>query len=176
MCAALDAGVLPDPALRGSIPALRAALVAALPDVGDDPGTVDAPRWAATTLSNRTWAGKRGHEPHMPAQVARVGGARRADDDVDEPLAAATRWGLPRVSVPGRVAHAAGCAAMTAALLPLADVDLGVTPVTAAAFAAAATALLPRIGFVLAAVALSAVLAAGHARGWRSSPGPRRFP
>src|SRR3954451_17031595 len=43
LCAALDAAVLPDPAMRGSVASLRSALAAALPEVADEPGAVDGP-------------------------------------------------------------------------------------------------------------------------------------
>jgi hypothetical protein len=148
LCAALDAAVLSDPAMRGSIPSLREALAHAAGEVGDEPGTVEASAWAAE-----------------PAQTA-VSTARewlmRPAVPEDETQ---TRLGLPRIPIPARVVHGACSGAMVAALIPFAASGQRLDTAAAAALSAAAAALLPRLGYVLVATALALYLAASDAPG-----------
>src|SRR5439155_23643855 len=66
LCAALDACVQPDPAMRRSVASLRSALTAALHDVADEPGAIDGPwvGWATEGFPRSTpsrpdrWAGE----------------------------------------------------------------------------------------------------------------------
>src|SRR3954470_9630480 len=63
LCAALDACLQPDPAMRGSVGSLRAALVASVDAVDDEPGTVDGP-WLGWAPRRADW------DPARPERVA----------------------------------------------------------------------------------------------------------
>lgn len=165
LCAALDAAVLADPALRGSIPSLRAALLDALPLASDEPGTVEPDGWArapeaagppAATVRRAARGLRRALEPAHPAGLP-----AREPQAVREQRPAR----LPRVSLPGRLLSAAGTGAIVAVLVPLAAGAARVEPLTAAALSAAAVALLPRLGWLVVATATAALLAAGGAPG-----------
>jgi hypothetical protein len=70
LCEALDAAVWPDPEERGTVPELRAALAAALADVGDEPGTIaGAPLEPLAPVGPAT-----GTRPHARALAALLAG------------------------------------------------------------------------------------------------------
>jgi len=141
LCAAIDAAVLPDPGLRGSIDGLRLALAEHLHDVGDDPGTIDAPADVAMkSVATATLIARR----------------RRPVAEVDEDGVAVAR---PRIGIPARLVHAALTAGLVPLLLTLAESKPPVTPAEGAALAAAVTVLLPRIGWILAAAAVGGWIA-----------------
>ncbi len=172
LCAALDACVQPDPAMRGSVAGLRTALAAALGDVDDEPGVVEA-NWPARRTISRP-------EPtHSEPPLTR-----------EEPPA---RWRGPAVTVgsAGRLLAAATIAPLVPLVLSLDARDAPIDPLLAAAVAAVAVALLPRIGWLVIAAALAGWLASDvpgaallvgaaalavvllipRAPGWWSSPG-----
>ncbi|HEX2086115.1 MAG TPA: serine/threonine-protein kinase, partial [Solirubrobacteraceae bacterium] len=59
LCAAIDAALDPDPAVRGSVAGLRAALEAAEPYVDDEPGVVEPGAVEALAERTRTWRADR---------------------------------------------------------------------------------------------------------------------
>jgi hypothetical protein len=131
LCAALDRAVRPDPVDRGSVRALRTALSAARPEAGEEQGTIAGPA-LALPLTRR---------PARPAGAVVMEGQRRGGS-------------------PGpwqRLVAAAGIAALTAAALTwLGTSDPPVAPGAGALGAAAAVALLPRLGWLLVATAVCA--------------------
>jgi hypothetical protein len=152
LCAAIDAALLADPALRGSLDSLRLALAESLHDVGDEPGTVEAPRgWAGNSAS---WAPNtaqrwRRREPR-PAPRPAYG-----VEEATEPMGLRTP-----VTVPARVTTALLTAGAVAAILSLAASSPPFDPLTAVALSAAVTALLPRLGW-LVAVGVAVALVGG---------------
>lgn len=164
--AAIDAGVLADPALRGSIDGLRFALAEALPDVGDEPGTVEAPRWAIDSVSQtypiaQRWRERTARMPRpAPAGTPARGEAAPGEED---PYARPWR---PQIGIPARLAAAAMTAALIAATLSLAETRPPLDPAALAALGAAAVALLPRIGWILTAGALVAFLGNENNEAW----------
>ena len=158
LCAALDAVVQPDPGLRGSLDSLRLALAHALPEVGDEPGTVEAPVG---------WAAKPTHYGDGTAQRWRNRGSERAPllpDAAQEPSPRGLR---APVAIPARLATAALTAGVVAAGLALAPPTASLDVPALAAASAAATALLPRIGWILSVGLLVAWLAAeGQPSDW----------
>jgi hypothetical protein len=159
LCDAIDAAVDAEPEYRGTVAELRAALVASERTVGDEPGYVTAAtlrpgsdpsgRWA------RTLAWRRGSDPSPePLPPARVAPQEIADDEAR----VRTR---PRTTPLGRVFAAAaggGLALWALSELPV-DLSLGgaVTapePAIVAAVVAGAVALLPRLGWLVALLAL----------------------
>ena len=146
LCAALDACVQPDPAMRGSVGSLRAALAASVGEVADEPGTIDGP-WVGWTPRREDW------DPPRRERFVEPVVEEEPEASARRPLRAVVYVGLP-----GRVLTAA----LTAALVPLV-MTLGpsppVEPLAAAAGAAALVALLPRLGWLAVAVALVGWLA-----------------
>jgi hypothetical protein len=130
--AAIDAAVLPDPALRGSVDGLRAALRSA--EVSDEP----------------EWAARRARPPRAPTEP---------EGRDTHAQAQAWRWGARvRVGLPARLVGAALTAGLVALVLALPG-GPQVDPLSAAAASAAAVALLPRLGWI--AVAILGVATAG---------------
>jgi tRNA A-37 threonylcarbamoyl transferase component Bud32 len=151
LCAALDAAVAPDPAMRGSVASLRGALAAALPEVDDEPGAVDGPwgvGWSTRDLSDR----RSRHDDH--------------GDHGDDQTAADHLPLLPnpvvRVGVAGRLLSAALTAALVPFVLSLADTRPPVEPLAAAAIAATLVAQLPRVGWIALAGVVSGWLASSN--------------
>ncbi|MCW2990692.1 MAG: serine/threonine protein kinase [Solirubrobacterales bacterium] len=150
LCAALDASLLADPSMRGSLDSLRLALSESLSDVGDEPGTVEAPLdWAAKGTQTAVSTALRRRRPREPRPIV-----------VDEGDPEVGARALPLVSIPARIAAAAVTAGAIAAALTLADSQLPLEPAAAAALGAALVALLPRVGWVVAVGALIAWLGA----------------
>lgn len=152
LCAALDACVQPDPAMRGSVASLRAALagsIAAVDDEGGRDDIVEGP-WGVG------WATHGFERPERP----------RRDEYFDEPTIdehADERGRLVpvvRVGVPGRLLSAGLTAVLVPLLLTLSDEPPPVEPLAAAAIAAVAVALLPRLGWLALA---------GTVGGWLAS-------
>jgi len=161
LCAALDASVQPDPALRGSPGALRLALAGALREVGDEPGTVAAPAWAVQPT----------HSVGPIAQHRRRARRVRQDDPAwaVQPTHSvgpmAHGWRGP-VGIPGRAASALLTAAAIAAALSLPAAPPPLDPAAAAALGAAATALAPRLGWLACAAVLAGWLATRPGDAW----------
>jgi hypothetical protein len=138
--------------MRGSIPSLRDALAEAIPDAGDEPGTVEEPRWSA--MASQTLA-VAAHTRAWRAEGPEDDGPAGEVEDADE-----VQRGPLRVPLQGRAATALLTGAMVAALLPLAATGPQLDPLAAAALSAAATALLPRLGWLATSIALTTWLAA----------------
>jgi hypothetical protein len=156
LCAAIDAAVLPDADHRGSLDSLRLALANSLHDVGDEPGTVEAPRdWAATIAQKPIETAQRWRREPVPAREAEH---TEDHDAIALPIA--------HVTLPGRIATALLTGGAVYAVLALIADGPRVEPATAAAVAAVLTALLPRIGWLLAAGALVALLADDPGDAW----------
>ena len=164
LCAALDAAVMPDPAMRGSIPTLRGVLAAAIGDADDEPGTVDGSLWedlAPQTLLSRTVYGR---EPRDLSAPPSTSFGPRLDDDEADLLDGALLTPV-RISITGRVASALLTGGLVAALLPFATSGPALDRLVAGAVAAAAVALLPRLGWLAAVTALIVWLLADGAQG-----------
>ena len=157
LAAAIDAAVLPDPALRGSLDGLRLALAEALGDVGDEPGVVAPPAWTPVPTPTRARPGRAGPVP-APA---------RAPFAVEEDEAVAGRRArVTRVAVPARIVAGLLAGGLVLAALTLVTQRPPLDPPAIAGLAAALVALLPRLGWLAAAAALTAWLGAQGGDGW----------
>jgi hypothetical protein len=144
LCAALDRAVTPDPAARGTLAELFAALRAALPAVDDEDGTiaphplerVDARR--VPLILVRAAAGL--------AAGALVAGALLVAGDV----AGIGSGAIPAGSADGTTSVRSAAASTS---------SIGVPPLVGGAVAAILVALLPRAGWLLAAAGCVAALA-----------------
>ena len=148
LCAAIDRAVLPRPAARGDLGALRAALAAALPAVADEPTRLGA-------------------SPRLPPRAGLLPGERHpATSGVTPALQAAAPLSGP-VRTPLALRAAAGLGAGGLAALALAELgpDPLVPPAAGGALAAVAVAALPRLGWLAVAVALVTWLSAEGAGG-----------
>ncbi|MEJ7784413.1 MAG: protein kinase [Solirubrobacteraceae bacterium] len=149
--AALDAALQPDPALRGSLDSLRLALAHALPEVGNEPGTVEAPLgWAVEPVSQTGSIAQRWRERY-PERVPRP-----REEDYEPP----PRGLREPVAIPARLVTAALTAGVVAAGLTLAPPGPPFDAPVLAAASAVASALLPRLGWLLAVGLLTGWLAA----------------
>ncbi|MDX6640481.1 MAG: eukaryotic-like serine/threonine-protein kinase [Solirubrobacteraceae bacterium] len=156
LAAAIDAAVLPDPALRGSLDGLRLALAEALGDVGDEPGVVAPPAWAA--VPTRTLG--------RPARASPIPAPARAPFAVEENEAVAHPPAPARVAIPARIAAGLLAGGLVLAALTLVAQRPPLDPPAIAGLAAALVALLPRLGWLAAAAALTAWLGAQGGDGW----------
>jgi hypothetical protein len=158
LCDAIDHALHPRPDQRGTTAQLGKALRAALRDLGDEPGTIEAPpleraTTAVTQLAALRPRPRRSREREL-ADIARELHAL----EVGEP------W-PPRAELRRQPSHAPlltghvlpGLAAgglVTLALATLADGPPPVRPLLAGALAAALVGLLPRLGWIAAAAVL----------------------
>jgi len=180
VCDAIDRALLPRPGDRGTVANLSRALRGALKELGDEPGTVEAPAFErAATAVTRVAAyrplRRRSREREL-AEVAaelgaldgwtvedrrgthRLGDPHRASGGVDpatgEPWAGDRR----RVPVPMMAGHvlpglaAGGLVAL--ALQTLGDGPPPARPLLAGALVAAVVGLLPRLGWIATAAVL----------------------
>jgi hypothetical protein len=187
LCAAIDRALAPRPGDRGTVAALHRALKAALAELGDEAGTIAAPRvdrlaTAVTQVAERGRDGwrRRSREQELADVAAELG--------VHDGWTVADRRGGPP-AVSGRGAVAASPAAahgprrrppaplLAGHLLPgllaggfvalalalLAPQRPPVDPLLAGAAAGAAVALLPRVGWIASAAVLLGWLVAGSA-------------
>jgi hypothetical protein len=147
--AGVDLALRPRPRERGRIVDLRAALVAALPETGDQAGTV-APPW----------------RPQRSRRAAED--AERWRDDRGEPTIAPDEedgsLGAPP-ALPARVLAAVATAALTGWLLAHVMAPWALAPAAVAVLAGALIAALPRAGWLLATVTLVAAMLAGQRTG-----------
>lgn len=150
LCAAVDAAVLPEAALRGGLDALRLALAEALPLLTDDPGILQPTRWSA----------KPGPDPGKSTQPRRPEPVRDETEDLGRALP------RPPVAIPARLLAATTAAATTAAVLAWTAVPAPADPATIAAAAAVTVALLPRLGWLLVTLAAVAWLVAEGSGDW----------
>ena len=167
LCDALDDAVLADPAQRCDLGELRAALAAALDELGDEPGTIESSRWDDFTSRTLVRAVPRSPRRRLRGpELAAVPIAVPALSEVSE--AEPGSRSLPRaphVPLQGRALAAALIAALVAVMLPFAESAPNVDPLLPAAGCAALVALLPRLGWLATVVALTTWLAANGAPG-----------
>ena len=180
LCDAIDRALLPKPGQRGTVAHLHRALRAALPELGDEPGTVEAApvERVATALTQVAERGRQGwrrrsREQELAAVAAELGATpawhvedrrgaagdeARLDDHapgVEAPRGGAVRRPAPFVAghlLPGLAGGAAVALALTQAPVP-SDVAVP-SPLLAGAAAAVAIGLLPRIGWIAAMAVL----------------------
>jgi eukaryotic-like serine/threonine-protein kinase len=131
LCQAIDTALLPRPEQRGDLRRLRLALVAALEEVSDERGTVATPGGDAL--------------PKSVAGAIHLPGAARASHP---------RRPAPPAGAVSRAAAAVAAGGLTYAALTSLGVNSTVRPALAAGVAAVAVALVPRLGWVLGALAL----------------------
>ncbi len=189
VCDAIDRALQPRPGDRGTVAQLSRALRRALRELGDEPGTVEAPAFerAATAVTQirdatrRGW-GRRSREQELAAVAAELGagdgwtiedrrgagvaGARgRSSTARDETLAAAEDRPRALRPAPLLVGHVLpGLAAGGLVALALASIGDGpppVRPLVAGALVAAVVGLLPRIGWIVTAAVLLGWVAGG---------------
>ena len=171
LCTAIDRALLPHARDRGTTAQLGRALRQALHELGDEPGTVEAPAIdrAATAVTHvaqatrRTWR-RRSREQELAEVAAELNGdawARNADRaggaaDVFRDSARGTRL-APRQDPPatapapvtGHLLPGAAAGGLVAlALATLTDGTPPVQPLLAGAIAAAVVGLLPRLGWL----------------------------
>jgi eukaryotic-like serine/threonine-protein kinase len=183
LCDAIDRALLPRPGERGTVAHLSRALRATLGELGDEPGTIEAPaiERAATAVTQirdatrRGWR-RRSREQELAEVAAELGALhvwtvqdRRGADgralawDPAAPApgaahAGGARAGGRRAPAPLLVGHVLpGLAAgglVALALATLGDGPPPVRPLLAGALAAAVVGLLPRLGWIATAVVL----------------------
>ena len=166
LCRAIDAAVAVEPPARLSLPALRRALEQSVDAVGDVAGpiaggTIDTIARPALTRT-RTRVHRRGRpEERIPvAPAARSGRPRRRRPAPPAPLpieAPADETALPgrqRLGPVPRIVAAVAAGALVGAALARLGPAPPLDPAAAAALAAGAVLLLPRLGWLLAALAL----------------------
>jgi hypothetical protein len=153
LCAAIDAGVLADPAMRGSTESLRLALAEALHEVTDEPGTVEAPAWVAKSTHTGTFRAQPWRRERTEAfDVA--------------PVHPRHAWQAPAIGIPSRLIAGALAAGTVAAVLTLTTQRLPLDPAALAVAVGLAVALLPRVAWLLAAGALVALLGNESGDAW----------
>jgi eukaryotic-like serine/threonine-protein kinase len=163
--AAIDRALRPRQGERGSVADLHRALKAALPLLGDAPGTVAAPRVerAATAVTRvadvgrQSWR-RRSREQELADVAAELGQATLHDDPtaIHGAQPAGRRRRLPAPLVAGHVAPglaAGGLVALAVATLGTAS-SVQPSPLLAGALAAGVVGLLPRLGWIAAAAVL----------------------
>ena len=162
LCRSIDGAVLPEPAARTALPALRAALAAAAPHVSDVAGPIAGADVAGVAVRAQTAATRR----RSVAGTIRRGRSRRRPAlpppslPLDEGPPPAGERLAGRSPFAARAGAAAALAGLTWVALAGLAPDPPLQPPAAAAAAAAAALLAPRMGWLLATAALLAWLAA----------------
>jgi eukaryotic-like serine/threonine-protein kinase len=154
LCEAIDRALLPRPGERGTLAHLGRALRRALSELGDEPGTVEAPpiERAATAVTRIAALRPRRSRERELADVARELHALEEGEPWPPPQLARSAQ-APLVSghvLPGLAAG--GLVAL--ALATLGDGPPPVRPLLAGALVAAVVGLLPRIGWIATAAVL----------------------
>jgi eukaryotic-like serine/threonine-protein kinase len=178
VCEAIDRALLPRPGDRGTVAHLHRALRAALPELGDEPGTVVAPRvermaTAVTQVVERGRDGwrRRSREQELAEVAAELGvldrwsvaDRREAAPEERHAGEEAPARRAPAALLAGHVMPGLAAGALVAlglTLLSAADRP-AVTPLLAGALAAASVGLLPRIGWIVTAAVLLGWVAGG---------------
>jgi eukaryotic-like serine/threonine-protein kinase len=158
LCLALDRALDPEPGRRGAIADLRAALVDAEAYVDDEPGVVEAGPVEAFAERTRVWRDERAQRRIEPAP------APREDDGWVEPEEERGRGVVP-ATLPGRILAGTAAGALAAWALTELPVDMTaggelpeVDALPVALSVGVVVALLPRLGWLAALVALLASL------------------
>jgi len=152
LCDVIDDALEVDPALRPAPARLRAGLRAAEAELEDEGGLVEPATLRrvglAPTSRRRSLVGlrRRGVEPLPGDAAAELPGADRA-----------------RARIPERLAAGLAAAALVLACILGLGPDPSFSPLAAAGLAAVATAVLPRIGWLLAVIGLCAWLVSPEA-------------
>lgn len=151
LCRAIDAAVVPEPAGRTTLPALRAALAAAAPQVSDVAGPIAGGDLAGVAVRAQT----------AVTRVRRAPAVTRREHRVPRPPAHERRPPAPDEAErhpPRRAATRLVAAAAAAGLAAAALTWLGPEPplegYAGAGLAACAVLLLPRLGWLLATAAI----------------------
>jgi eukaryotic-like serine/threonine-protein kinase len=150
---ALDRALRPQPAERGTVADLHAALALARAEVGDEPGVVTAP-W-----STGVWNTLRGHPGHAGAETDADDRLWRdgAHSDRESVAAAdAELHGADRQDWPPRALGALAAAALSVWLAITALAPSPLPPAAVGLLAGAAVLLLPRLGWGALTIALAA--------------------
>jgi hypothetical protein len=166
---AIDVGARPDPEERGALADLRDALLDAEDDVADEPGhvTADAPTLAGLAERTRRWRTERRDARDDAAWQEDAARSEAAHHGPAEHAGAVALDGPRgrRLGAPGRAfaGVSAGALAYWAVTTLPADLTLGGAvaapePLAVAGIAGAVVALLPRLGWLLALVALLVVI------------------
>lgn len=178
LCEAIDRALLPKAGQRGTVAHLHRALRAALPELGDEPGTVEAApaERVATALTQVAERGRQGwrrrsREQELAAVAAELGATpawhvedRRGAEAEPSSHAAGARGPLRRPGpfvaghlLPGLAGG--GAVALALGALPVPSSVTVPSPLLAGALAAVAIGLLPRIGWIATALVLLSWLA-----------------
>jgi hypothetical protein len=156
LCDAIDRALLPRAGERGTVAHLSRALRASLDELGDEPGTVEAPaiERAATAVTRVAALGRRRRSRERElADVARELHALEAGEPW--PPAQPRRRRMPAPLVSGHVLPGVAAGALVAlALATLGSGPPPAQPLLAGALAAAVVGLLPRLGWLATAVVL----------------------
>jgi eukaryotic-like serine/threonine-protein kinase len=152
LCDAIDRALLPRPGDRGTLAHLGRALRRALSELGDEPGTVEAPpiERAATAVTRIAALRPRRSRERELADVARELHALEEGEPWPPPPRRAQTPLVAGHVLPGLAAG--GLAAL--ALATLGDGPPPVRPLLAGALVAAVVGLLPRIGWIATAAVL----------------------
>jgi hypothetical protein len=167
LCRAIDAAVVPEPRGRTTIPVLRAALTAALPQVADVAGPVDGGATVETAVAVRAQTAvtrvrrapasrreRRRLAPEPPPQAR-----YRYPEPYAEPAPEPEPEQLAGRRLLGRLAAAGAAAGLTAAALAGLGPDPPLQAFAGAGVAAAAVLVLPRLGWLATVAVLVAWLA-----------------
>jgi eukaryotic-like serine/threonine-protein kinase len=172
LAAALDRAVRPHPDQRGSVAELRTALAASVPMLGVEPGTVAPGRFEPPTATRRQGRAPlpppaapapsaiRAPGPPPTSSSARFPARRPAPQPREPPPGEAPSGLRRRLTVPVRAVAALGAAGLTAIGAAAYPGTLAIPIAALAAGVAAAVFLLPRLGWMAAALGAVAVAAA----------------
>jgi hypothetical protein len=155
LCAAIDRALTPEPERRGTVGALREALVAAEPLVDDEPGHVTPGVVEALTERTRAWRDRlvertaRRKAPRPPVAAAAAAPEDAMTEAVPPPAG-------PRTTVPGRLLAGAATAGLAVWFGSEAPVD-------AILAAGVSAALMPRLAWLTLLAALLVGLGPGDA-------------
>jgi len=155
LCRTVDAAVQPDPNARVSLGTLRRALAGTIDVVDDEPGTVAGPRDPRALTATRRALAPGTREADADPSVSRrarsldAAAARRRDT-----RAGGRAFEVQRLGPVARLIAGAGAGAVAAAALAGLGPEPPVAVSAGACAAGVAVALLPRVGWLLTALAL----------------------
>ena len=156
LCRAIDGAVLPEPGIRTALPALRAALAAATAEVSDVPGPIAGGELAGVAVRAQTAVTRiRGAPPSLSRRERR----RAAPTERRLPSPGDPAAQQPPARLAARLLAATAAAGLAAAALAWLGPQPPLQAYVGAGLAACTVLLLPRLGWVLAGVALVCWLA-----------------
>ncbi|HUR84881.1 MAG TPA: serine/threonine-protein kinase [Solirubrobacteraceae bacterium] len=155
LCRAIDGAVAPEPSVRTTLPALRAALAGATAQVSDVPGPIAGGELAGVAVRAQTAVTRIRSAPPAPPRRER----RRALAAIEpRPAHAGEPVAQPPARLGARLVAAAAAAGLAAAALAWLGPQPPLEAYAGAGLAACAVLLLPRLGWMLAGAALVAWL------------------